>query len=50
MFRVRGHFRGERVNGGHIREMKDKTKSISKVENLHERAFSMEGILLKYVV
>jgi hypothetical protein len=42
--------RGERVNGGHLREMQAKTKTTRKVETLHERAFSLKGILLKYAV
>jgi hypothetical protein len=42
--------RGKRVNGGHLREMQAKTKTISKVENLHEWAFSLKGVLRKYAV
>jgi hypothetical protein len=40
--------RGEPVNGGHLREMQDKTKSISKVENLHKREFSLKVIFLTH--
>jgi hypothetical protein len=43
-------YRGERVNGGHLREMQDKIETIRKVENLHKRAFSRKGVLLKYAV
>jgi hypothetical protein len=28
--------RGERVNGGHLKEKQDKIKTICKVENLHK--------------
>jgi hypothetical protein len=40
--------RGERVNGGHVRDMQNKIKNVRKVENLHKRAFSLKGVLLKY--
>jgi hypothetical protein len=43
-------YKGERVNGGHLREMQDKIKTIRKVENLHKLAFSLKGVLLKYAV
>jgi hypothetical protein len=42
--------RGEGVNGGHVREMQDKIKTIRKVENLHKREFSLKGVPLKYAV
>jgi hypothetical protein len=42
--------RGERVNDGHLRALKDKTKNICKVEILYKLAFSMKGLLLKNVV
>jgi hypothetical protein len=42
--------RGERVNGSHLREMQEKTKSIRKVRNVHKRAFCLQGILLKCAV
>jgi hypothetical protein len=44
----RDQYRGERVNGGHVREIQDKIKTTRKVENLHKRAFSLKGVLLKY--
>jgi hypothetical protein len=31
--------RGEQVNGGHLRELQDKTKNIRKVENVYKLAF-----------
>jgi hypothetical protein len=40
--------RGERVNASHLRKMQDKTKSISKAENLHKRTSSLKGVLLEY--
>jgi hypothetical protein len=42
--------RGQRVNGGHLRERQDETKSIREVKNLHKRVFSLKGIRLKYAV
>jgi hypothetical protein len=42
--------RGERVNGGHLKEMQNKTKSIRKVETLYKLAFSPKGLFLKYAV
>jgi hypothetical protein len=41
--------RGERANGGHLREMQDKTKNIQ-VETLYKLAFSLKGLVLKYAV
>jgi hypothetical protein len=35
--------RGERVNGGHLREMQDKTKRKHKAENLYKLAFILKG-------
>jgi hypothetical protein len=42
--------RGGRVNGGHLREQQDKTKSIRKVENIYKPTFNIKGLLLKYAV
>jgi hypothetical protein len=42
--------RGERANGGHLREMQDKTKNIHEVETLYKLAFSLKGLALKYAV
>jgi hypothetical protein len=42
--------RGQRVNGGHLREMQDKLETTSEVENLHKWALSLKGALLKYAV
>jgi hypothetical protein len=44
------HGRGERVNGCHLRKMQINTRRMRKVENLHNRAFSLKDKLLKYVV
>jgi hypothetical protein len=41
---------GERANGGHLREMQDKTKSVHRVETLYKLAFSLKGLVLKYAV
>jgi hypothetical protein len=42
--------RGNRVHGGHLREMQDKIETVCEVENFHKRAFSLKGVLLKYAV
>jgi hypothetical protein len=42
--------RRERANGGHLREMQDKTKSIHEVETLYKLAFGLKGLVLKYAV
>jgi hypothetical protein len=41
---------GERANGGHLREMQDKTKNIHEVQTLYKLAFSLKGLVLKYAV
>lgn len=42
--------RGKRGNGGHLRELQYKLKSIGKVENLHQLASSMKVLPLTYAV
>lgn len=34
------------INGGHLRELHDKIKSVCSVENLYKLACSMKGLLI----
>jgi hypothetical protein len=42
--------RGGPVNGGHLRELQDKTKSIRRVENVYKLEFSGKHVLLQYAM
>lgn len=40
----------QQVNGGHVRELLDKNKSIRKVEHVYKLIFSMKDLLFKRVI